>query len=421
MMCAAAVGALLGAQDFTLQEAAALAAANNTDLLAAKRSLEQARRDSRYSWNALLPSLSLSGGLSHTHAFDGGGSADPSWSASGGIDLTLSAGVASQMRLASLAYQAQEAAYLEAERALIARVSTDFYQLLADKENITILKDALALAQNQYDETKRKHGRGLASELDLLNAEYTWRTAGPAVDDAERAYAISLARFRVTIGLDREAARSPAGDVSARLLALPDADTLAARYAGQRSDVKQALLAVETAKANVTLKTLSDRAPTLRLAETLALRGGAGAEPAANGTFSLTLSVPLSAWLPVSTNGLAIRTLKEKVEGAEEALAAARVQAALDIREKVDAAEQAAERRESASLNYRIANRAYELSRQGYNSGLVSQTDLLEARQRMVSARQAVLQAEIAYTGAVYNLSTALGLSAEEVYTEWGT
>jgi outer membrane protein TolC len=50
----------------------------------------------------------------------------------------------------------------------------------------------------------------------------------------------------------------------------------------------------------------------------------------------------------------------------------------------------------------------------------VSQTDLLSARQRMVSAKQAALQTEIAYISAVYNLATALGMRVEEVFELYG-
>jgi len=420
-------GAAPGAREFSLDEALALAAANNTSLAAKKTALEQARRTARFSWNALLPSVSVSGGLSQSHElYKDPSETDPaSWNARGGVSLTFSSDVPAQMKLAAVNLSIEEEVYGEAERALVSEVSTKFYELLADRDNLAILKDALVLAQNQYEETKRKHERGLASELDLLNAEYTWRTAGQDADDAGRVYEKDLAQFLLTIGADSagEALETPSGEIAARLLALPAVEQLAARHLEKRADVKQAALSAEAAKLTSLAKSLSSRAPTLSLSESVALSpadSGFSGLDTAKGTFSLSVSVPLSTWLPFSSDGLSVKARKEDAATAEAALAAARKQAALDIREKAGAVEQAAAKIDSAEMNFRIASRAYELSRQGYGAGLVSQTDLLSSRQRMVSARQAALQAGIGHISAVYAMASALGMSAGEIYGLYG-
>jgi len=437
----AALETAAAAEDFStlsLEEAVSLALGNNTEFAAKQTALEQARRSAKYAWNALLPSVSLTGGVQHTHVLNGGGesgwdwnagvgsaASDPvtfslgaadQWSASIGLNLKPVAAVPVQTRLAAVEKAAAEETYREAERELVTAVSTGFYQLLADKENTGILRDALALAENLYQETRRKYERGLASELDLLNAEYTWRTAVPALADAEQAYRASLARFRLTIGLDGEGEIEPEGEIDGRRLSLPDAGDLAAWGAAARSDVRQAEYAVKTASLSARTTKLSNRVPTVSLLEKFSIIPGSSSK----GTFSLSVTIPLDSYIPVSSEALDIRAADENVKKTERALEQTRKTAALDIREKAAAVEQAVEKIESAALNYRITSRAFELSQQGYNAGLVSQTDLDTARQRMVSARQSSLTAEVSHISAVYALAGALGVTVDELYTLYG-
>ncbi|MDR1786480.1 MAG: TolC family protein [Spirochaetaceae bacterium] len=445
LLCAAAPGA----EDFSLEQALELALGNNADLAAKKVALEQARREAAFSWNALWPNLSLTGGISNTHPIDPAGdgttswsagigtaSTDPItfsfaasdiWSASVGVNVKPIAAVPVQMRLAAVKLLSEGETYLEAERALITEVSTGFFKLLADRENIEILRAALALSKRQYEETMQKYNRGLASELDLLNAEYDYQTAGPELDDAVKAYDASLASFLLVLGLEGDADRTPAGDIVTRLVKLPPRAELAALYTGNRGDVKRADLAVRSSELGALSAKLQAKAPTIGLSESFALSPGpaatgaaAGADPVSKGVFSLSVSIPVTPWLPFSSPALSLKAADETTALAERSLETTRKQAALDIQKKADALGQAAGKIHSARMNHTIAARAHELSQQGYEAGLVSQTDLLSARQRMVSARQAVLQAEIAYISAVYDLAGALGLRVEQIYDLYG-
>jgi len=444
-----AASARLTAEDLTLEDALSLAEAGNAALALQKTALEQAKRAASYSWNALLPNVSLSGSITNTHPIDPAGdgettwsagaasaSSDPlafsaeassAWSASVGINLKPIAAVPVQMKSASAALRREEETYREALAALRTSVSTGFYRLLADKENTGILRDALALARNQYEETQKKHARGLSSELDLLNAELAYRKAGPALDDAERAYQASLGEFRLMLGLAADDAREPAGAVTARQLALPGAEALAAQYGGERPDVKKAEIAVETERLTGLAAKLQARAPAIGLSEAFTLTPGPAASgdsaskaASSQGAFTLSVSIPLTTWLPFSSSALSIRAQDEAAADAALTLESTRKEAALDIRKKADALERAAEKITSEALPRRIAERAYELSRQGYEAGLLSQTDLLEARQEMVEARQAELEAEIAHIGAAYALAEGLGLESGEMYARYG-
>jgi multidrug efflux system outer membrane protein len=330
------------------------------------------------------------------------------------------------MMLAETSLKSRRETYREAELTLASTVSTGFYKLLADKANIDILRDNLELTRTQYEQTRRNYNNGLASELELLNAEYTYRTAGPAVDDAVTAYEASLASYLLTLGLDPKSGYAPAGEITAAALALPATESLVSAYLENRPDVKRARLAVETAKHNRNIDWLSNRAPSINLSETVSLNPPSGTpdpfdvkpdEIVSRGQFSISVTIPITAWIPGSTQSLTLKKDGDAVKDAERALDNTLKQAELDIKKKADELSQSAGKTGVAELNYRITSRAYTLSEQGYRSGLVSQTDLMSARQRMVAARQAVLTAQNTYISAVYSLASALGLGIDDMYT----
>jgi multidrug efflux system outer membrane protein len=414
----------LPALELTLDRALELALANNITLAKEKTALGQAEREAVFSWNQFMPDINFTGTISSAHSFKPQTSPGASWGASGKASLTLTSAIPVKMKQASVNFKIAQEKYRTAEFALVSSVSTGFYKLLAAKADIGILRDNLQLTRTQYEQTKRNYDNGLASELELLNAEYTYRTAGPAVDDAVTDYESSLASYLLTLGLVPKSDYAPAGEITMTALTLPPADELVSSYLENRADVRMARLDVEAAKLKQTLDRLTLRvpSPSINLEETVSLGANNPFDvklddvTAISGAFSVSVKIPITAWIPGSSQSLNIKADADAVNNAEKTLDNTLKQAELDIKKKADVLSQSAEKTGIAELNYRITGRAYELSEQGYRSGLVSQTDLMSARQRMVAARQAVLTAQTAYIDAVYSLASALGLSIDDMH-----
>jgi multidrug efflux system outer membrane protein len=184
--------------------------------------------------------------------------------------------------------------------------------------------------------------------------------------------------------------------------------------------VRAQVLAFEQAKLDAQIGSVN-RAPSITFAESLSIGPPQNAkftdDPAARGNFSLSLSIPLSSWIPGSSQALGAKTLKENAAQTELTLDTVRKNADQDIRKKADEIERIRGNLDSAALNLRITSRAYELSEQGYRGGLVSQTDLQNANKNMVNAKQTLLTTNNSYLAAVYNLAAALHLDIDEVYT----
>jgi multidrug efflux system outer membrane protein len=421
---------VLSAETWTLERALETALKNNAELRASELSLRQAERAARNSWNEFLPDISAQTGISQSHTLAPNASNTDTWNASAGASLTFTAAIPGQMRRQQIAHEKAAAAHQNALLQLTTGVSKTFYQLIADRANIDILRANQELTRRQYDQVRRNYNNGLASELDMLNAQYEYQRAGPTLSDALVKYRADVAAFLLILGLDPgDAAQGNTaedfvgeGSIEARKITLPAEADIIVRYLDTRFDVRSQSLAIRNAQADAGVA-LAPAAPSVRIAETFRLSPPAGAEHVAfdplgyGGTFSITLNIPISPWIPGSSTNLAYRTAREALSQAQDILGETRKAAVQDIKKCMDEIQRIGENMDVAALNHRITGRAYTLSEQGYRNGLVSQTDLLAANQRMVTAEQNALNAKISYLKALYDLAQALQIDISELYS----
>jgi multidrug efflux system outer membrane protein len=405
----------------TLERALDTALKNNADLRKSELSAYQALREKHNAWNMFLPSVSASLGITNTHPIRPEGDPSNSWSAGASVSLQLSAAMPANTKLIISRAQAAEEAYENAKRTLVTQVSTNFHTLLAENLNIEILRNDIELKKQQYEQTSKNYQSGLASELEMLNAQYAYQIAGPALNDAVVRHEQNCAAFLLLIGLDAAGTVEFEGVIEVRLLDLPQAEELIARYRDNRYDVRAQALTLEQSKLSAQAGSIN-RAPSISLSESISLsppqnKGFTFNDPTSSGRFSLSVSIPISSWIPGSSQSLNAKTLKENASQTERVLDTVRKNAAQDIQKKTDEIGRIRENLESAALNLRITSRAYELSEQGYRGGLVSQTDLQNANRNMVNAKQTLLTTNTSYLTAVYNLAAALRLDIDEVYT----
>jgi multidrug efflux system outer membrane protein len=316
------------------------------------------------------------------------------------------------MKQLTLAAQKARADYDNQELTLKADVAKAFYRLISDKANVDILLANQTLTQQQYEQLRRNYNSGLASELDMLNAQYSYQAAGPALTEAQNTYKEHGAAFLLLLGLDpaQNPDFTPQGDIDTTRTAnaaLPSWQELADTYGAGRHDVVTQQIAVEQARATASIAGAA-KAPSLRLGETFNLRSAGDNDPTLGGTFSATLSIPLSVWIPGSSTALTAKAAKENTGTATLKLEQVRRNAIQDIKLKVDAVERYRSNLEVTALNVRISQRAHSLSVQGYQAGMVSQTDLQAAMQRLVTAEQTALTAKVNFLSAFYDLATAL-------------
>lgn len=405
-----------------LEQALQIALKNNSDLRTQAISLEAARRAKDSSWNKFLPSASLNAGISNAHSFDDLSTNEWSWSASGGISLGLSLTLPTQIKQTVLSYEIALASFKKAEKDISTRVASAFYALLAEYESIGILEDSLTLAKLTFEQVQARYNRGLASELELLRAQYTYLEAEPSYVQAVDTYKANCAQFRILLGLEDDVI--PVGVLEAQKISVPSDYILHENFLEQRYDIMQRKQAIEQARLAKTLQAYNTVLPSLSLSENIRVNTDRldpwGGKPTLSGSFSISASIPLDGLIPGSTKNLNYKSSQDSIELAEIALYAARVKAEQDITSKALAVQKAWRSIDALDVNYSIANRSYTLTKDAYDRGLMSQAELETSRQQMVQANQNKTKAVVTYIGSVYNLADALNISVEQLYALYG-
>lgn len=420
-----------GSQDryISLEEAQQLALEGNATLRSQQLSLEASKREAQSRWNSFLPGISLSGSLSNSHNIyspqrgggGAGGNSNWSWGASAGVNLSLTAGIPVQMQLARLRYELAQINYESQRQSILSSVASSFYNLLTSTKNLTVLEDNVALTRQQYEQARQNYNRGLASELDMLRAQYAALSAEPQLEKARSQYESDLAAFQLLIGSQEK--YIPHGSFLLQELKLPEVQDLVDSYLENRLDVIQKRQSLREAELSKTAQVLSAKAPSISLSENIRLSptgNSMSGTPSVSGSFSVGVSIPVDGYIPGSSKSLTVKKSKDSVETAQINLETTLAQARQDIINKAKNVKLLWHSVEIAKLNETIAERSYQLSQEGYRAGLVSQTDMENSRQQMVSAQLAGSTSQSQYLAGVEQLAIALGLQVQVVYELFG-
>ncbi|MBO7420935.1 MAG: TolC family protein [Spirochaetaceae bacterium] len=415
----------------TLNDAFETAMANNSDIQKQLVALEGARRVKNASWNMFLPEISaVTGSVNNSHTlYDGTEKLSKDqksswrWSAGTGISIGFSTSIPYKIKQNILNYQIAQTSYNKLVSDLNMNITSQFYSLTAELKNISILKEAQKLAKDQLAVVQANYNNGLASELDLLKAKYAYQSTRPKITQAQTTYNANAANFMLLLGLDPSTSFSLKGSTATVELNLPSVNELSAKFLDSRYDVQQAVQNLTSAELGLRTTQHSTLAPTLNLIENFStgneIKDGVP-KPSVTGSFSASISIPISGWIPNSNKNLPIKSAKDAIKQAQISLEAARKNARQDISRKAAETRRIYESLEILDLNCQIANRAYELARVGYGSGLVSQTELESQQQDRLSAQQSLMQGEISYITSLHTLANALNISYEELISLYG-
>lgn len=409
-----------GERSLSLSEAVAMALENNPSVRQERIALDAADRDARTVWNKFLPGINLSGSIRKAHDLPNASSplpaAGPEMSLSAGLSLSLNAGIPEAIRQTLIARDAAALSLARAESALTASVSKAYYSLIADGAGLEASVESLKLAQALADQTEKNYRNGLASELDALQARYAAAVAQQELLVKRQAFGVSSRNFNALAGLELDERVIPSDTIEPDLAPVAKPPVLD-RWIEGRNDVASARLALEKARSADLAAAINRFGPTLSLSEQTSVSGlQDGFSLPETATFTLSVSLPLDGYIPGSRGEAATRQSRAAAEVAALALEKARLAARQEIETLFANLEQLREGIALKRMNEEVAARAYDLSGQGYASGLVTQTALDDARTRLLSARLAVLSAENSYQAALIDLAAALNVRIGELY-----
>ncbi|MDR0587640.1 MAG: efflux transporter outer membrane subunit [Burkholderiales bacterium] len=326
------------------------------------------------------------------------------------FELDLFGRVASLKNQALESYLSSESALKSARIALIANVANAYYNLIADREHLKVSRETLKNQRDSYQLIKTRYDHGVASELALRQAQMTMESS--RVDVASYSTKVAqdvnaLVLLLGTKGLPKVLTGEMVveiGEMPALNLGEVPSDVLK-----QRPDIISAEHSLKAAYANI-------GAARAAFFPRIALTAQTGyASNALSGLFD----AGTSAWsfaanltLPIFDTGRNLANLDAANVGRDIAVAEYERAIQVAFREVSDALAQRAtidEQLDAQTALFDAAQASQKLSTARYEKGVDSYLNVLDAERSMYSARQGLVNLQLAKQVNQIMLYKALG------------
>ncbi len=421
-----------------------LALQNNLGLEAERIALRRVKRSNDYAWNSLVPSIGASATLARPNKapasfpiltpvtpgplnpdillIDPG--APPRWDLGTSLNfsLTVAPSLLYGIRYTGLAYDAQRITLEQAKKRLARDVRKSFYNLLLAQENIDLLENSLETARRRFEQSRINYQNGLVSELTLLNAQVTWENLKPSLRDAVIGYQIALMSFKQTLGIDDDEEVVLEGSIDQEPVEL-DGDRLIAGNLANRLDLASIRKNIEILK-NTRKSYISGTGPGTgflpALTFSFSLSPAFQGDPFGDswfdgdrwederGAFAVTLSLALDSFLPGSKTRVNIANTEDQIEEARLGLEQAYEGALLEVRRILMQLGKSLESIDALQLNVQLAQRAFQLSEEAYETGNRELLEVEDAQDALERARIELLREKYNYITGLLDLEYGL-------------
>ena len=354
---------------------------------------------------ALLPQLNLTGGLSYTHTNPAGDSESyNNRAAQGGINLSQAIWRHSSWvnrDIATKSAAQQELIYADALQQLILRTSQAYFSVLNALDSVTFAKANQAALKRQLDEATRRFHVGLIAETDQLEAQAAYDLATAQVITAENTLINSYEEIRKLIGR-QVSSLNPLDE--ARFSPMPVIETISkiVKDAEQNNlGLQASIIARDIAKDNINLA-MTGHEPTLDLTGSVGIVNNNYSIDSAQFTdgTSNNAAVGLNLNLPLYSGGATSSQVKQAEHGyvaASEALELAHRTMVSDANNNYNNVQAAISSVIAYQQTERSAQSALEATQAGYEVGTRTISDVLDATQRLYSAKQSLSAARFNY------------------------
>lgn len=403
-----------------VDEAVAMAAASDEGLRQSAISLEAKRRALAVSWNAYLPSIKASAGLSGTSAASsvaaGSLAATGSVSASLGID----AAIGDDRKLALLQYEDELLAYRTAKSKLELSVRKKACAVLLDAERLKLARQNIEREKASYSQTEAKYKAGLAPELDLLTAKVSLANSELKARGYETALADDLDAFRSLIGAGAEEDLTVSGSLEPSEAAV--ADLLAKAKTADASagpGVAAADKALEIARLSKATLEKTSLLPSLSLSASatpsLPLLSSAGSSASLSLGASAMVSLSLDNYLAGSAARERIAQAQDSIDAAMSARKSAADAAAVSLKSCGRSVASCLSSLSALNLSVELASKAYDATKAAYDKGYATLAALQSAAGSLESAKLDTISKSYDLISAALDLEYATGLPLDTI------
>lgn len=403
----------------TVDDAVNQALKTHIDIKRGTISLNQKEREKNHSWNSVLPSVSVSGTGSDTATWKDSDTNTLSLQAGIDASLTLDLGLADKIKKLKSDYEAQKITFDATVRSTESAVRQSFYNLLYLKEKWNSAQSTCDSYKRAYEQTQAKYNRGVASQIDLLQAQVNYESAKPDVDSAQNTYLNALISFADTVGFDlADGTRlelSGTLDVADSVKEINHEDI--EKNLSNAPEIKALEANLKTAEEEKKSTRFSTLFPSLKLSgsftpELWSKETKSGTETETpNWSASLGISLPIDSWIPGSAGRDKIAALDDTVKDYEIQLENKKKTVRTSAVEKLKDIELSKKTVEARKLNLSLAEQSYQMTEEAYNRGT---KDLLTLQNSLDTLEKAQLQLKSEQYNLISNvldLENSLGMN----------
>jgi multidrug efflux system outer membrane protein len=397
--------------DERLQRLVELALENNRDLRIAVANVEQLRAQYRIQSANQGPTVNL--GVGGNRQSREGGETSSSYTA--GLQVTaweidFFGRLASLSEAALAQFLASEQGALAARTSLVAAVSSSWLSLLADDELLALTRSTLRTREDALRLTRLRLENGVASALDVRQAEALRASAQATLVQLERQRAQRLNALGLLVGQAVPGDWLPVVAEADRAHLVADVpDGLPSDLLERRPDIRQAEQQLMAANANIG----AARAAFFPRISLTASLGSASSE--LSGLFregSWAFGLAPQALLPIFDFGRNQANLAAAQAAREAAVAQYEkaIQSAFrEVSDALVARRSLTEQRLAQQALVEAETERLRLAELRYRNGVASFLDVLDAQRSLFGARQALVQTELAQQLNRVDLYRALG------------
>ncbi len=423
----------------TLDEALQLANSNNLNLASTSIDVASAKRDIDTSWNLFLPtisaSISTSGNIPvfqaptiSSYTYDSStGTILPATvevpAASQGLSVGLSASfqlnpaVKDQLTAYNIGYRIQQVTYKQAQAEVEKTVKQLFYFLLMQKKNIDVQQANLELAKKQYDDTQKKYDAGFASEIDLLSARLSYEQLKPTLQQAQNQYQSSMLSFKAMLGEDLSTGLVLEGTIPTLINNIEVQNLneyLDKTYGVMLLDLNKAQL-----QANQELSKKQAYFPTLSMSGSygISLWSDSYTNDFSDGfSYQVAVAIPLDGFIHNSRTDVSMQKLDDSIAKLSLQRQQAVDQLEVQVVGQVQSLNMLFLQADLANQSLDLTQQLYDMQSTQYENGYVTLSDLEEAQNNLLSAKQNILALQYQYITALVDLTSTLNIDMKELY-----
>jgi outer membrane protein TolC len=326
-----------------------------------------------------------------------------------------------------LEYEAGKLNYETAKKSLIKDVKKSFYNLIVLNESISIMERNIETAKRRFDQAKLNFENGLASEFQMLSAQVALANMKPALEDMKIGYLGAELAFKQTLGIDDDNEIEIDGSIEPSLIQLKGAKELIQGFLSNRLDIqllRKNLDILKNSKSGIVTQSLSPSLTLMYNMDPIFMNdpfAGGWFDDVENdwvqrsGMFALTISMPLDGFIPGSKTWVDLQNMDDSIKNLEKTLEQAVQGARIDITTTLLKLNKSAQTLDSLKLNVRLAEKAYALAEQGYETGARDLIEVENAEDELQTAKLEVLKENYNYMAGLLDLEYALNTSLEEI------